>query len=55
MRNTGIYGSSVNNGVGNCITARVVDQEGDGSVGKLYFTPGLPVHYRAHNDIFPQI
>ena len=35
VKNTGNFGSSVNNGVGNCITARLVDQEGGGSVGKL--------------------
>ncbi|KAI4283611.1 MAG: hypothetical protein L6R35_005103, partial [Caloplaca aegaea] len=32
IKNTGKYGPSVNNGIGNCITAKLVDQEGGGSV-----------------------
>ncbi|KAL9640694.1 MAG: hypothetical protein Q9204_000605 [Flavoplaca sp. TL-2023a] len=32
IKNTGTYGPSVNNGIGNCITAKLVDQEGGGSV-----------------------
>lgn len=35
VKNTGTFGTSVNNGIGNCITARLVDQEGGGSVGKF--------------------
>lgn len=34
VRNTGVFGPSVNNGIGNCIQARLVDQEGGGSVGR---------------------
>ncbi|KAL8701652.1 MAG: hypothetical protein Q9201_004784 [Fulgogasparrea decipioides] len=32
VKNTGTFGSSVNNGIGNCIQAKLVDQEGGGSV-----------------------
>ena len=34
VKNTGTFGTSVNNGIGNCIQARLVDQEGGGSVGR---------------------
>ncbi|CAL8584083.1 hypothetical protein XPA_009688 [Xanthoria parietina] len=32
VKNTGIFGTSVNNGIGNCIQAKLVDQEGGGAV-----------------------
>ncbi|KAL8691798.1 MAG: hypothetical protein Q9224_004093 [Gallowayella concinna] len=32
IKNTGTFGTSVNNGVGNCIQAKLVDQEGGGAV-----------------------
>ncbi|KAL8678101.1 MAG: hypothetical protein Q9186_005507 [Xanthomendoza sp. 1 TL-2023] len=32
VKNTGTFGTSVNNGVGNCIQAKLVDQEGGGAV-----------------------
>ncbi|KAL8645698.1 MAG: hypothetical protein Q9226_007184 [Calogaya cf. arnoldii] len=32
VKNTGIFGTSVNNGIGKCITAKLVDQEGGGAV-----------------------
>lgn len=35
VKNTGIFGTSVNNGIGNCIQAKLVDQEGGGAVGEL--------------------
>ena len=42
VKNCGTYGTSVNNGVGTCITATLVDEEGGGSVGKY-----LRYHYSA--------
>lgn len=41
VKNTGTFGTSVNNGVGTCITAKLVDQEGGGSVGMQFFRPAL--------------
>ncbi|KAL8991628.1 MAG: hypothetical protein Q9169_007803 [Polycauliona sp. 2 TL-2023] len=32
VKNVGIYGTSVNNGIGKCIEAKLVDQEGGGAV-----------------------
>lgn len=35
VKNTGTFGTSVNNGIGKCIQAKLVDQEGGGAVGRL--------------------
>ena len=43
VRNVGKFGGSVNNGIGKCITATLVDQEGGGAVGELT-QPMHPLH-----------